>query len=199
MSRTSLTLSPAAQALTVLIVGLAGMHMGGGALKTTILARPDLQVLQRDPPQTTAAAANKIHVIEELGTTAPPSPTSGAASPLPDDIPNTLFASTSRIAIVTPNPGTPNAEAANIPSDYFAKLIAGEHLKLDALTHNGAIINGRYIPIGGTIDEYAYPATGTDVGNPSKYLTPRLTSISANVAVVTEPVSPHRTLKLTLN
>ncbi len=201
MSRAPLTVSIAAQSLIVLIVGLAALHLGGGALKKTILSRPDLQVLQRDPPAQTVAvtATSKIHVIEEHGTATLPSPTRAAASPLPADLQNRLFASTSLGTREGSKPGEPNVEAANAPSDYFALLITGEHLRLDALTHNGAIINGHYIPRGGTIDDYAYPAPGTDADNPAKYLTPRLTVISGDTAIVTEPVPPHRKLKLTLN
>ena len=60
------TLTPATQALLILVLGAAAIQFGGTSLKQSLLAKPAYQVLQRDPPaQTSTAKMDKINVIQE--------------------------------------------------------------------------------------------------------------------------------------
>lgn len=183
----SLNLTPSAQALLILAVCTTAIHFGGGALKQKVLQRPSLQVLQRDPPaQQSTAKMGAINVIQEIGIVTKATSTLGPINP---DLPNKLFGSA----------GTPDkAHRVTLPaSDYFSQL--AEHLHIDAITHNGVIINKEFIPLGGTIDAFAYPAPGVDEINPEKLIAPRLVTTSNSSATIREPVPPHRTLNIVLD
>lgn len=180
-----LAVTPTTQALLIFVVCAGTIHFGGNVLKRDLLAAPTMQVLQRDPPaQALAIKPGAINVIEEHRI----DPAKSAAiSDLPSDLPNQLFNASKS------SPGGPDKQ----DTDYFAQL--HDHVHLDAITHNGVVINGKYVKIGEPLYERAYPAPGADPTDVDNFIAARVISASGNVAVVREPLPPHRTIRLTLD
>jgi hypothetical protein len=182
-----INISPAAQALFILAVGTASIIFGGAVLKKSMVTSPSFQVLQPEiTGESVAGKTGVIHMIKEEG--------KGIAEThivdLSPNIANQVFANT--------HSKTTNSEVAPAV-DYFTQLTTGEHLRLDAVTHNGAVINGKFVGQGESIEAYAYPAPGENENSPSKMIAPRLIKVSAAGATIREPVSPHRIITLKLN
>lgn len=187
----AITLTPFSKAFLTLSVGGSLIMLGGPAMQKKLLALPQLQVVDKvNPNQTTIRKASEIHLIREDA--------SGHAATSSSDLDaattNRLFSGTPAKTGVTTTP-----DAAPKAIDYFGQLVSGGHIRVDAITDNGAIINGEFVPVGGFIDEFEYPAPGQDENNPKKTLRPRLASVAAGSIVVNESIAPHRSLKISVD
>lgn len=190
------TINRTTQALLILSIGVASIIFGGNILKKWLLAQPTLQVLQHD---TTEQSANTnvgaIYIIKETTKTA----SKNQNTEIPIDLPDQLFATpTAPTNSNTTAPDTNTIESAPI-TDYFQQLATGNHLRLDAVTNNGAIINGKFIEQGQPITQFAYPAPGADENTTTKLLAAHITKIDRESITISEPIAPHRTHILKLN
>lgn len=181
--------NPDQLALIILIVIGASIHFGGQIITQRILSHPLTQILQRDPQPTAPQHNTNINIIRTQ-----PGKAAAVATPAPTK-PNQIFP-----APKTANP-TPTNNTTAPAIDYFQQLQTGPHLNLTAITHNGAIINGKFHTVGQPIDALAYPAPGEDSNNPGQLITPRLTRITQNSITITEPTTTQkpRQIHLTLN
>lgn len=185
--------NPDQLALIILLTCASSLYFGSQIMTQRLLAHPAAQVLQRDPQtinnQTTTAGINIIR-------TQPPTAT-------PPQPPATLHVN----QLFPQKPSLPTTEATLTPAaiDYWAKLKETPHLTLNGTTHNGAIINGRFYPVGAPIESLAYPAPGEDPDTPTRLVTPRITQVTATGVTITEPTptppasQKPRTLHLSLN
>lgn len=81
--------------------------------------------------------------------------------------------------------------------DYFAALekTKNKNIRLDGLSPRvGAIINGKFIAVGGQIDSLAYPADASQ----TRLIVPRLTAVT-NVGVAIREPHGTRTIIVTLH
>lgn len=183
--RTQLVLTPTSQALLILAVCAAAIHFGGNKLKQLALAHPSFQVLQRDPPvQAMLTQTGAINVIQEDGAH---SQKSAALKTIPASIPNNLFG-------MGQKDQSPDSAGQSEAIDYFTQL--SNHVRLDAIAQNGAVINGKFIHIGESLDTFAYPAPGENPTAPEKLIAPKLVTVTINTVLLREPISPYRSLTL---
>lgn len=181
-----LTLSPMTQALIIFAVSAAGIHFGGIWLKQKVLAAPTAQVLQRDPPaQALITKVGAINVIQEDKIEPQTSPTT--IGKIPADLPNQLFSTVKAL---------PDSHEAR-EVDYFAQI--PDHVHLDAITHNGVVINGKFVGIGEPLYDRAYPPPGADPTDVDNFIAARVISASGKTATLREPVAPHRTIHLSID
>lgn len=188
------TLSPEAVAMLIFIACGAAIHFGGDWLKRYALALPQTQILQRDPPApATQPKAGAIHIIRETQAN-PPVPPLTAAQEISA---NQIFEKSAHTS------ATSDKADSEVNIDYFEQLAAGKdkHLQLNALMHNGAIINGRFIALHGPIESVAYPGIGEDANNPSKLVAPLLVAVDQvkQTATVGDPIQKKRVITLNLN
>lgn len=67
---------------------------------------------------------------------------------------------------------------APVAPDYFKALQDNQLIKLSAISDNGAIIDGVFMPYGATIDKYAYPSKkGTTAPRLQRGTTPKTITI----------------------
>lgn len=192
MSKHLQNLSPEAIAMLIFISCATTIHFGGNWLKQNTLALPQTQILQRDPPApANQPKAGAIHIIRETQNNAAAQPQTGAEISA-----NQIFDKAA--------PGAANNKnIAGMDIDYFEQLalIKDKHLQLNAIMHNGAIINGRFIPLNTAIESVAYPAGGEDPNNPSKFVAPVVVAVDQAKQSVTiaDPVQKHRVITLSLD
>lgn len=186
-----LNMSPNAKAILILAIAAAAIQFGSHAIQKKVLSRPEFQVLQRSfHEQTQMAAATNIPIIQK--DTKPKTSSPAFDNSLPDRV--FAFIPPSEIKSPPPKPIEPP------PIDYFNLLIAGNHLRIDAVMDNGAIINGKFIAINSPITQYAYPANSknkTKTGAP-KMIAPILSETDLDKLTITirEPVKPYRRMAL---
>lgn len=199
MSKNLQNLSPETIAMLIFITCGAAIHFGGGWLKRYALELPATQVLKRDPPpQASYPQAGAIHIIREAhGQHAATSPTSPQKSNIEFDT-NQLFNYVPKVN--KPEIATPT-EAPS--TDYFAQLMATQatNLRLNALMHNGAMINGRFVALRKSVDSVAYPSAGGDDNNPATFTAPILVAINHKQqnATIADPANRRRYITLTLD
>lgn len=194
MSKQLQNLSPEIIAMLIFISCLTVIHFGGNWLKRYALDLPETQILQRDPPASSSQPiARAIHIIRETQ--------NNSNAPLPQ---TAQEISTNQIFDkASPSQATDNKNETEVSTDYFEQLAASKdkHLQLNALMHNGAIINKRFIPLNTPIDSVAYPAIGEDPNNPSKLIAPLLVAVdqTKQTATIADPAQKRRVITLTLN
>lgn len=189
-------LSPEAIAMLIFITCATAIHFGGNWLKRFTLDQRETQILQRDPPApANQPKAGAIHIIREAQDHPAPPP----SQPAPEINTNQIFEKSSPPG-ATNNKPEPEAE---VKINYFEQLTANKdkHLQLNALMHNGAMINGRFIPLNTSVDSVAYPASAEDPNNPSKLIAPLLVAVdhAKQTATLANPTQKHQTITLTLN
>lgn len=188
------TLSPEAIAMLIFIACGSAIHFGGTWLKRYALDLPQMQILQRDPPApANQPKAGAIHIIRETqaNPTVPPLAVAQEVSA------NQIFEKFAKAS------ATSDKTDNEVNIDYFEQLAAGKdkHLQLNALMHNGAMINGRFIALNGPIESVAYPGIGEDANNPAKLVAPLLLAVDQvkQTATVGDPIQKKRVITLNLN
>lgn len=184
-----------AQALLILSIGTAIIIGGGNTLQKWLLAQPHLQITQHyTTEQSKNTKVGAIHIIREANTTTSASLQQQQTATIPASLADQLFGTPAQ-----QHTNTPDAPAPPPITDYFQQLTTSNHLRLDAITSNGAIISGKFIEQGQPITQFAYPAPGTDLNTPEKTIAPKLTKITNDSITITEPIAPHRNHTLKLN
>lgn len=174
-----LDISPGAKAFLILTVGVATIFLASANAEKFILKNPKMQILDQAGQNTTSPPkASEIHMIKEDG--------SGL------DKPKEILLTAEKTNSVFSFSPSARSDVAPAAIDYFDKLTSGGYLRADALTDNGAIINGKYVAVGSEIDSMDYPAPGANPDAPAKTLKPKLSKVSASSLTVTEPIAPYR-------
>ena len=176
---------------TLLIIGLAisvGAYVGDEQLRTYL---DRCLPIIGGVPQSSTTHEDKLKQLFPLMANAP-IPDSAVLQPgvipgvstIPDQGANLHQIFSAHAA----KPEASAAAAEPAPPDYFALLKSNQLLKLDATAAGkGAFINGKYIPLGQPIEQFAYPAPAGQ-----GEIAPVLTAITDTTITVSEPRGKRR-------